>query len=265
MKLQRLAGSARPANRGVRPNLGVAAAYQRALERALTDGMNALHRETLALYAHSILATDSVITDLRDKMDAIGKRWAAQLAALAPALAAHFASRAASSVDSSLASILREGGLTVNWRMTQFQREALQALIGENVALIRNLPTSHLAQVEGSVMRAAARGGDLFTLSRELREHHGVTMKRAAFIAHDQNRRATSVLDRSRCTELGITEAIWKHSRAGKVPRPSHVAFSNKRYNVVKGAYLEGKQEWPGSEIGCRCYSVPVIPGIKYD
>jgi uncharacterized protein with gpF-like domain len=62
--------------------------------------------------------------------------------------------------------------------------------------------------------------------------------------------------------ELGITKAIWVHSGGGKHPRPEHVAFSGKEYDVEKGAYLEGKWTWPGFEINCRCTSRSVIPGF---
>ena len=62
-------------------------------------------------------------------------------------------------------------------------------------------------------------------------------------------------------------EAIWLHSAGGKEPRPSHVAFSGKRYSLKKGVVLDPKEGivWPGTAIRCRCVPKPVIPGFDDD
>ncbi|WP_257785984.1 hypothetical protein [Burkholderia ubonensis] len=39
-----------------------------------------------------------------------------------------------------------------------------------------------------------------------------MTKRRAAFIAHNQNSKATATITRVRQEGLGITEAIWLHS-----------------------------------------------------
>ena len=69
---------------------------------------------------------------------------------------------------------------------------------------------------------------------------------------------------RARQVELGITEAVWRHSGAGKKPRPKHVAASGKRYDVAKGMKIGDKGQWvlPGEEINCRCTSESILPGI---
>ena len=112
-------------------------------------------------------------------------------------------------------------------------------------------------------MRSVTAGRDLGTLAEELQAAHGVSKRRAAHIALDQNNKATSTVTRVRQKELGIKEAVWIHSGAGKHPRPEHVAFNGKKYDVEKGAYLEGKWTWPGFEINCRCTSRSIIPGFS--
>ena len=87
--------------------------------------------------------------------------------------------------------------------------------------------------------------------------------RRAAFIARDQTNKAKAAIEKARWQELGITEAIWMHSHAGKEPRPSHVAANGKRLNVNKGMYLDGKWVQPGEEINCRCTSRAVIKGFN--
>ena len=48
--------------------------------------------------------------------------------------------------------------------------------------------------------------------------------------------------------EAGITKARWLHSAGGKTPRPEHVAFSGKTYDIATGADVEGR--WPGVASG---------------
>jgi hypothetical protein len=70
-------------------------------------------------------------------------------------------------------------------------------------------------------------------------------------------------MENVRRLELGLTEAIWMHSGAGRSPRPSHVAFSGKRFKLATGAFLDGKWVWPGSEPDCLCTSRAIIPGFE--
>ncbi|MCH5894342.1 phage head morphogenesis protein, partial [Salmonella enterica] len=82
---------------------------------------------------------------------------------------------------------------------------ALQASITENVNLIRSIPQQHLTQVETLVMQSVSRGRDLKTLTDELEKRYGITRRRAALIARDQNNKATSVMQSARQRSVGIT------------------------------------------------------------
>jgi SPP1 gp7 family putative phage head morphogenesis protein len=99
-------------------------------------------------------------------------------------------------------------------------------------------------------------------LSKALQHRYGVTQLRAALIARDQTAKATSTLQAARQKQIGITEGIWKHSHAGKVPRPSHLEANGKRFDLSKGMYLDGKWVMPGEEINCHCTWNAVIPGL---
>lgn len=114
-------------------------------------------------------------------------------------------------------------------------------------------------------MRSVQRGGDMGQLSKELQKEFGVTKLRAALISRDQNIKATSAFTRARQIELGITEAVWMHSHAGKEPRPTHVKMNGKRYNVTEGMYdpAEKRNISPGELINCRCTSKSVIAGFS--
>ncbi|ELZ1101181.1 TPA: phage head morphogenesis protein, partial [Escherichia coli] len=86
--------------------------------------------------------------------------------------------------------------------------------------------------------------------------------RRAETIARDQNNKATAVIQSERQKKLGITKGIWRHSHAGKQPRPSHVKADGKEFDLDKGLYLDGEWVLPGEAINCRCTWSPVIPGI---
>ena len=94
-------------------------------------------------------------------------------------------------------------------------------------------------------------------------DNYGVSYDRAASITRYQCNMARAVMENTRCLELGITQAIWQHSGGGKAPRPSHVAFSGKRFKLATGAYLDGKWVWPGSALDCLCTSRAIIPGFE--
>jgi SPP1 gp7 family putative phage head morphogenesis protein len=114
------------------------------------------------------------------------------------------------------------------------------------------------------VMRSVATGRDLGTLTKGLQAQFGVTQRRAALIARDQNSKATATITKTRQQGLGITTAKWRHSSAGKVPRPEHVHFNGEIYEVAKGMWsaVDGEYIWPGTCINCRCTSSPVINGF---
>ncbi len=103
--------------------------------------------------------------------------------------------------------MLRDAGWTVDLKLTARQRNTLQAVVGENVTLIKSIPEKYLADVEQRVMQSVATGRDLATVTKELESAYGITRRRAALIARTQNQMATSSLARSRQLDAGITKA----------------------------------------------------------
>lgn len=251
----------------IRPAAPTRIAYEKRLDAELA----AMHRSIVywlkAQYRATpppTIAQDASATEaLRAAMRRLSRRWQRRFNKLAVELADYFASTTQARVDRALAKMLREGGFTVRFKATPAMRAAYSAVIAENVSLIKSVSSQHLTAVEGVVMRSVMAGRDLSILADELEQAYGVTKRRAAFIARDQNNKATAVLQRTRHVELGITKAVWLHSAGGKQPRPEHVAFSGQTYDIAKGAFLEGKWTWPGMEINCRCVSKPIIPGLE--
>lgn len=249
----------------VRPNAGLQASYRARLEAAVDE----LHASVLYWLRaewrkQPALAQDAPVADLQLLFRRLGRRWMRRFDELAPELAAHFAKGAHDRVSGKLRQLLKDHGMSVEFVMSRPVRDAYQAVLAENVGLIKSIAREHLSRVEGEVMRSVAAGRDLATLTQALQEQHGLTRRRAALVARDQNNKATAVITRVRQQELGITHARWRHSHGGRRPRPSHVAADGTVYEIGKGWWDPDERAWvwPGTLINCRCVSQPVIPGF---
>ncbi|HDI3034402.1 phage head morphogenesis protein [Cronobacter sp. EKM101R] len=196
---------------------------------------------------------------MRNAVRNLARRWEKLFDSIAQKLAARFAGDVLENADVSLHNALETAGFTVEFKMTAPMNNALQATITENVGLIRSIPEKYFTEVEGLVMRSVARGRDLGYLTDELQKRYGITRRRAALIARDQNNKATSVMQAARQRSLGITRGIWRHSHAGKNPRPSHLKADGEEFDLSKGIKLDGKWVMPGEEINCRCTWSPVL------
>jgi len=259
----------RPAKlRPVQPNAGLEAWLRKRLERELASMDRSIRWWVRAAYRKHLerieIAQDAAPADLLQRvLAALRRRWGRRFDALGEEIAERFAKRAGDQTDAAMTAALRAAGIRVKFQASQAQQDQLAAAIQQNVSLIRSIPEQYLTSVEGAVMRSVQAGRDLGALTSELRAAYGVSYRRAAFIARDQNAKATAFLTRTRQVELGIQTAQWVHSGAGKEPRPSHVKAGRDRivYNVAEG-WLDpalGKRIWPGTEPNCRCTSRSII------
>lgn len=252
----------------VLPNRSVEAQYRRGLDDEIKI-MCAEVEETLAraYRRHSpvLLAQDAAPADaLQEAIERLKERWRKRFDKLSEELAKYFATAASKRSDARLRRLLKEGGISVEFHITPGMRDVMKATVHENVSLIKSIPQRYLQEVEGAVMRSVQAGRDLGPLAHYLVKERGVTKRRAAFIARDQNNKATAMFTRVRQTELGIKEAVWRHSHGGNTPRPTHVKMDGKKYEIAKGMYdsAVGEHVLPGQLPNCRCTSRSVIPGF---
>lgn len=252
----------------VHPNVGVEMEYRRRLMRLIEDMHNSVMYWVEARYKNNepAIAMDaSAASALRMTINKLKKQWLKNFDEGARDLAAYFAQDVSLRSDAQLKAALKKAGISIKFKMTPAQKDIMQATINANVSLIKSIPQEYLKNVEGAVMRSVQTGRDLGALSKELQKKFGVSKRKAALISKDQNNKATSAFNRARQQELGITEAIWMHSHAGEVPRPTHLAMNGKKYDVTQGMWDkdEGAYIWPGQLINCRCTSRSVIPGFN--
>lgn len=253
--------------RAVHPNAGIQAEYRRKLKALVAQMHKSIAYWLESAYSANppeLAQDDSPAVTMRTVMRTLSRQWLKNFDDGAEKLAAWFAQKTKDYSDPALKKILSDAGFSVDFTMTKTMNDAYQAVIGEQVGLIKSIAERHLSQVETIVMQGVQNGRDTGYVSKKLQEQFGVTKRRAALIARDQNNKATATLNRVRRLEVGITEAIWKHSGGGVHPRPSHVKAGRERlkFDVRKGAYIDGEFIQPGELINCGCVSIPVIPGF---
>ena len=242
------------------PNAGIEAAYAKQITALLDEMTDSVEYWLKAGYRkhEPLMAQDSVSTDMQKIIQALIKRFIKKFDKLAPEAAQKFADKTFKHTDRTMAMHLKAMGWTVPFKVNKPMQDALNATIHENVGLIRSIPQEYLTDIEGAVMRSYAVGHDLKTMTDEIQRIGGVTRRRAAFIAHDQTSKANATATLARSVALGFTKAVWRHSKGGKEPRPSHVAASGTVYEQGKGCLIDGEWILPGTLPNCRCLGIIV-------
>ena len=259
--------------RTVYPNAGVRVWYAEQLQELLKQISESLILHIGAAWKKNTpdigFATDDKSSTLMLKaaLEKWGDVWIRKMEDMSTMLARRFADKSIRHSERSMLSAFAKSGFTIKFKPTQGSLEAYRTVLASNVGLIKSIPQQFLKDVQQSVWNSVLKGGDLSTLSRDIRQNYGVGYRRAALIARDQNAKAKALIENVRRKELGLTEAIWMHSGGGKVPRPTHVAMSGKRYKLKQGMFdsHEGKFVFPGELINCRCSSRAVVPGFDDD
>lgn len=255
--------------RPVRPAAPTRIAYQKRLD-ALIDEMSdsLLYWLQASCRAHEPATVDigQDASPLQAAFDKLRRRWLRRFDTLSETLGEWFASTTQARVDRNWKADFRKAGFTVKFQQSPAMREAFEAVVAENVALIRSIGSQHLENVQVILSQSVANGRDLGSMTKELTKRTGITKRRAALIARDQNNKATAAMVRTRALENGITQARWRHSAGGKTPRPDHVKAGRDRlvFDLAKGVDFNNGEGvvWPGTAINCRCVAIPIIPGF---
>lgn len=216
--------------------------------------------------ADSGLAMDVAPTkQLQMALTRWGNKWIKKFDLMSDKLSLEFAQKSQFATQTAMLSAFKVAGFTVAFKPTLASIEAYKAVAAEQVGLIKSIAQKYHTDIQAQVWESVKRGGSMKVLSDKLEHTYGVTRKRAALIARDQNRKAKAVMEAVRHQELGIRQAIWMHSHGGKVPRPTHVAMNNKLYELAVGMWDSHEREYvhPGQLINCRCTMRPYIPGFE--
>jgi hypothetical protein len=240
--------------RAVHANRGIEIKYRRSIQKLIADLAGSVEYWLAAAYRKRppLLAQDESPSEfMASKIEGLKSHWSRMFEELGSSIAEHYVTKLYKASDSAFRAALKDAGWSIEFKMTPAMRDAFNASLNENVGLIKSIPQQYLQEVEGTVMRGYSAGRDLETIVRELKALYPKAAGRAELIARDQSNKANAVVNRARQMELGITDAIWMHSHAGKVPRPDHVAANGKQYKVAEGCLISGKLIQPGELINC--------------
>lgn len=256
--------------RPVHPNAGIEAAYRKKLDALIKEMSDSVEYWIRAAYRKApprIAADESPASFLGRTIKQLAARWLKRFNEAAPKMADWFAQTTNKRSSDAMKKILKDAGISIEFKMTPAMRDILDATVKQNVALIKSIPQQYFGEIEGLVMRSVQRGGDLAQLTDDIQARYGVTRRRAKLIATTQNNLATASMTKAKQLEAGITEAIWMHSGGGREPRPTHLKAGRERtrFNIAEGWYdpAVGRHIQPGQEINCRCVSRPVIKGFS--
>ncbi|AGQ31613.1 hypothetical protein M495_14390 [Serratia liquefaciens ATCC 27592] len=235
-----------------------------ALIREMSDDAKG---QIVPIFVDSHLAMDAnPVQLLRSALRALAKKWVDRFITKALPTAESIISKTGDAVDRSLLASARKDSMTINMQWTEAMLQKREAIISENVALIRSIPEKYFTDIESMVFRSVAKGGDRKGLADEIKanfgKRHGITRRRAEFIARDQVRKATSDLSNARQQAAGIKRGIWLHSGGGNEPRPKHVHANGREFDLDKGLPIGDKGQYvlPGEEPGCGCSWKPILP-----
>jgi uncharacterized protein with gpF-like domain len=264
------------ARRAIHPNLGVQAWYDAQLRKQIDAMERDLRSTVLEAYGANefqimyVGDAKSPSLFIRKALDKWGLKWTNKLNEMSEDMAERFATRAIGATQAQMKAAFREANWTVTFQASPAALRVFQTTVARNVGLIKTIAPQYLKDVEAKVWNAVTSGSDLHTLSKDLKASYGITTRRAALIARDQNSKANADLIKARDLELGLTRAVWQHSHAGKEPRPTHKANDGRAYNIKtgwydpdangpgKGAYIQ-----PGQLINCRCSGRAIIPAFE--
>lgn len=254
-------------------NPGVRAAYRRALDAMLRDMHEDVSKAMLEEYdgAEWRMARDSAWRSpserLADRLERLMAKWRRRFNSFAVTTAGKYLKQIWTAVRVGRKNELVELGLPQRINPSRFTSELFQALLAENVGLIRNIPDQYFSRIAQDVQRSIAAGGDRQMLVQDLRKNYGFTETRARFIARDQTAKATQALAESTDRDLGFTEGVWVHVPGRKSSRPTHIVMDGKTFTLGVGLYDKnangkgkGAMVSPGSLPNCMCTYRPVIP-----
>ncbi len=202
---------------------------------------------------------------LADILRSLKYNWKNQFSRIAEEVAHEFARRAEKSTSGHLKNLLKEVGFGVTFRETRDVQNMLQAIVAENVSLIKSIHGVYFTQVETLVMQGVKNGRDLGYIARELQERYGITERKATIIARDQTNKATGAISRARCREAGLRRATWTHIGGKKTDRSTHEAMDGKEFDLEFGMHdpAVGRNVMPGELINCNCKYRIIVPDVE--
>jgi SPP1 gp7 family putative phage head morphogenesis protein len=253
------------------PSAAIEQRYYTAL-RVLIDRMIAdAEHEIKALFktdhAEEYFAQDaSISSQARILTNALIKKYTELFASLSKPMAERFAEESDKSSDIAVKSSIRQlsDDLTLSTKTITSGplADILNAIVTENVGLIKSIPAQYLNGVQGAVMRSITTGNGMQDLVPYLQKHKGITLRRARSISMDQTKKCFSGLSKARMQAIGVTSYQWLHTSGSRHPRKLHIEMNGNIYRYDDPPVIDdrtGEKGIPGQAINCACRMRPIL------
>lgn len=257
------------------PPAGIEKEYEKRLKKAVREMEHSVVYWLSARYkANESKILDSATDDILKAFRRLLRQWTRNFNELCETLPRWFVSKIRGYTARNLIEQtrpLRDAGLGFNLKfsyMSNAERQVFQAIVSENVNLIKSIARESLTQVEGIVLRGITSGNDLATVTEQLHHQFSVTERRAAMIARDQTNKATNNLSRQRLLDYGVTKGIWMHTASGKTYRETHENdMDGQEYDIREGCFdpdeKVNRNIQPAELVNCYCVCRPLIPQLS--
>lgn len=237
------------------PNAGV----EHELHKAILALLNPMVKEINAI----MKSEGTMDATLKDRFDSVTRTWQVRFDEQAKTISSRFSVKVDEVSFRNVAMALQPIGLKPHAERDQVWLSDLREIAAENAKLIANISQQYSDKIAEAVTESMA-GTLEGTLADRIVALGEITKRRAKNISRDQNASAYSKLNEKRMLRVGVKRYIWRHSSAGKKPRPSHVAAHGDIYeygdqNVPAKATRRGDIGPPGTCPNCRCYAVPIV------
>lgn len=251
--------------RAVYPNAGVRAWYRKRLFKELDEMQRSIAYWLEAAWKRresEIVGDASPARELMYIFSSNMRRWLGRWNRLAEWLAERFIGKVDSTTTTSMKDAFKAAGFSVKFPASRALNSVTQALIAENVSLIKSIASQYLTDVEGIVTRGVSMGRDVGYIADELGKRYAITKRRAKMIARDQTDKATMAIQRVHDEKLGITEGVWVHLPGQKSSRETHKAMDGMKFKISDGIFdsAVGRKVLPSELPCCRCVYRAVLP-----
>lgn len=253
--------------RAVSPNMGIRNEYRKKLLELIRPMLIEATAEIKRLYASDsplIIQDETPASKYKAMIEDMRKRSRARFDKASEVLATGFTLKVVSNVARSQKSALSAAGLgdfAVRYDFGNVKRDVVDAIINQNVNLIKSIDQTFFEHLENEVMNAVTAGSDLQALAKSIRKLNQSTNRRAIMIAEDQINKATESIARANDIDAGFTKAQWIHIAGRYTSRPTHVAMNHKVFDLKKGMYdsAVGKYIQTGELVNCKCKYRPLF------
>jgi len=136
-------------------------------------------------------------------------------------------------------------------------RDLMRVWEGENLKLIKSIPSQYVDQLRGKVTAAVQSGQSLRDVVKLVKKTGDMAKGRAELIARDQVGKLNGDITQARQQGIGVEEYRWRGVRDGR-ERAEHLAREGKTYRWDSPP----DDGHPGQPIRCRCGAEAVLPDL---